>query len=260
MTPYIELTLNRNLFINNLKNSMMKMNLRVTLLILSLFTYACSNSQSTSTKKNLSAVEFQNKMKERPKATVIDVRTPNEFSNGHLQNAVNININSENFNREVNKLDKNKPVFVYCLSGNRSTHAANSMLEAGFKEVYELSGGMIKWRTAGLPETKVTSNSSAEMSSTQLNELLKTDKLVLVDVYADWCAPCKRMSPYIDEIKNEMASKVIVIRINADQNKSLVKELNVTALPTLMLYKNKKVIWTNAGFLTKEEIVSHFTN
>jgi thioredoxin-like negative regulator of GroEL len=67
------------------------------------------------------------------------------------------------------------------------------------------------------------------------------------------------MAPFIDEIKNEMASKVIVIRINADQNKSFVKELNVTALPTLILYKDKKVIWTNAGFLTKEEIVSHFT-
>lgn len=237
----------------------MRMNLRVTLLLLSLFTYACSNSQSTSTKSNLSAVEFQKKIQDLPNTPVIDVRTPGEFNGGHLQNAVNININSENFNREVNKLDKNKPVFVYCLSGNRSGYAANSMRDAGFKEVYELYGGMIKWRAAGLPETKVASTSDPEMSSSQFNELLKTDKLVLVDVYADWCAPCKRMAPFIDEIKSEMASKVIVIRINADQNKSLVRELNVTALPTLMLYKNKKVIWTNAGFLTKEEIVSHFT-
>jgi thioredoxin len=238
---------------------MMKMNLRVTLLMLSLFTYACSNSQSTSTKSNLNAVEFQKKMQELPNAPVVDVRTPDEFNNGHLQNAVNININSENFNQEVNKLDKSKPVFVYCLSGNRSARAAKSMRETGFKEVYELYGGMMKWRAAGLLETKTSSTSAPEMSPSQFNELLKTDKLVLVDVYADWCAPCKKMAPFIDEIKNEMASKVIVIRINADQNKSFVKELNVTALPTLILYKDKKVIWTNAGFLTKEEIVSHFT-
>lgn len=228
--------------------------------MLGLFTYACSNSQSTSTKSNLSAVEFQKKMQELPKAPVIDVRTPDEFSNGHLQNAVNININNESFDSEVNKLDKNKPVFVYCLSGHRSARAGKNMRETGFKEVYELSGGMMKWRAAGLPETKITTTPPLEMSSAQFNVLLKTDKLVLVDVYADWCAPCKRMAPSIDEIKNEMASKVIVIRVNADQNKLLVKELNVTALPTLMLYKDKKMIWTNAGFLTKEEIVSHFTN
>ncbi|NOU17436.1 MAG: conjugal transfer protein TraF [Bacteroidales bacterium] len=238
----------------------MRMNLRITLLMLGLFTYACSNSQSTSTKSNLSAVEFQKKMQELPKAPVIDVRTPDEFSNGHLQNAVNININNESFDSEVNKLDKNKPVFVYCLSGHRSARAGKNMRETGFKEVYELSGGMMKWRAAGLPETKITTTPPLEMSSAQFNVLLKTDKLVLVDVYADWCAPCKRMAPSIDEIKNEMASKVIVIRVNADQNKLLVKELNVTALPTLMLYKDKKMIWTNAGFLTKEEIVSHFTN
>lgn len=227
--------------------------------MLSLFAYACSNSQSTSTKSSLSAVEFQKKMQELPNAPVIDVRTPDEFNNGHLQNAVSININSENFNQEVNKLDKSKPVFVYCLSGHRSARAGKNMREMGFKEVYELSGGMMKWRAAGLPETKVASASAPEMSSLQFNELLKTDKLVLVDVYADWCAPCKRMAPFIDEIKNEMTGKAVVIRINADQNKSLVKELNVTALPTLILYKDKKVIWTNAGFLTKEEIVSHFT-
>jgi len=107
---------------------------------------------------------------------------------------------------------------------------------------YDLSGGMIKWRVAGLPETSGKKSAVAEMSQSQFNNLLNTDKLVLVDVYADWCAPCKKMAPSLDEIKKEMEGKVSVVRINADQNKTLVTGLKVTALPTLLLYKNKKLI------------------
>lgn len=235
----------------------MRKKFQVLLFILSVFAYSCSNGQSISSKVNLNAADFQKKIQELPKAPIVDVRTPDEFSNGHIQNAINININSANFDQQINKLDKNKPVLVYCLSGSRSAYAANSMRAQGFKEVYELSGGMIRWRAAGLSETRVATPTSNEMSLTQFNELLKTDKLVLVDVYADWCAPCKKMAPYLEEIQKELNTTVTVVRINADQNRTLSASLKVNALPTLMLYKNKAVIWSNTGFQTKEEIKSH---
>lgn len=206
--------------------------------------------------QNLSAVDYQKKLAELPNAPVVDVRTPDEFNQSHLKNAINININDENFPNQIGKLDKSKPVFVYCLSGSRSSYAARFMLSQGFKTVYDLAGGMIKWRTAGLPEVSSKQVAKAEMTQSQFNNLLNTDKLVLVDVYADWCAPCKKMAPSLIEIQKEMGAKVEVVKINADQNKTLVKSLNVSALPTLMLYKNKKLIWTNSGFLTKEEIVN----
>jgi thioredoxin len=208
--------------------------------------------------QNLSPADFQKKMVELPNAPVIDVRTPGEFTQSHLKNAINININDSNFPSLINKFDKSRPVFVYCLSGSRSAYAANYMHSLGFKNIFELSGGIIKWRGAGLPETSGNTVSVAEMSISQFNNLLNTDKLVLVDFYADWCAPCLKMAPFLEDIKKEMSGKVVVVRINADQNKSVVKELNVSALPTLMVYKNKKVIWSNTGFQTKEEIVSHF--
>jgi thioredoxin 1 len=207
--------------------------------------------------QNLIPADFQKKISELQNAPIIDVRTPDEFNKSHLKNAINININDENFGNLINKLDKNKPVLLYCLSGSRSAYAARFMRSQGFKEIYDLSGGMITWRAAGLPETSGKTSTVAEMNLFQFNNLLNTDKLVLVDVYADWCAPCKKMAPSLDEIKKEMEGKVSIVRINADQHKNLVKDLKVSALPTLLLYKNKKLIWSNAGFLTKDEIISH---
>jgi thioredoxin 1 len=237
----------------------MRKNFQVLLVILSVFAFSCSNGQSSS-KVNLAANDFQKKIEELPKAPIVDVRSPEEFTNGHIVNAINININSDSFEREINKLDKSKPVLVYCLSGSRSSYAARAMRAEGFKEVYELSGGMIRWRAAGLGETKGATTTSTEMSMAQFNDLLKTDKLVLVDVYADWCAPCKKMAPYLEEIQKEMNATVTIVRINADQNRTLSAVLKVNALPTLILYKNKTVIWSNTGFQTKDEIKSHLGN
>lgn len=228
----------------------MKKNISIlTILIFGISTFSLG--------QNLNSIDFQKKIKDLPNAPIIDVRTPSEFNQSHLKNAVNLSINSDNFVSQIGKYDKSKPIFVYCLSGSRSAYAQNLMQSQGFKEVYNLSGGLIKWRAAGLPETTDKTNSTSEMSSSQFKELLNTDKLVLVDVYAEWCAPCKKMAPSLEEIKTEMASKVNLVRINADQNKNIVQELKVSALPTLLLYKNKKLIWSNVGFLTKEDILSH---
>lgn len=157
--------------------------------------------------------------------------------------------------KKAKLLDKSKPVFVYCLSGGRSSSAANKMRSDGFKEVYELSGGIMKWRGANLPETTDNAVVSNGMSKQQFDALLSSDKLVLIDFYADWCAPCKKMKPYLEEISKDMADKVVVIRINADDNQALCKELKIDALPVLQLYKNKTLSWTNTGFIEKAEVV-----
>jgi thioredoxin len=115
----------------------------------------------------------------------------------------------------------------------------------------------MKWRGAGLPETTDNNiSSSTGMTMQQFVELLNSNKLILIDFYAEWCAPCKRMAPYLEEISKDMNEKVQVVRINSDENIALCKELKIDALPTLQLYKNKKLSWTNSGYLSKEEIVN----
>jgi thioredoxin len=216
---------------------------------------SCSSGQTNGIKTNLSATEFADKIKELPTATLIDVRTPDEFSKGHLANANNYDWNGTEFDNQIAPLDKSEPVFVYCLSGGRSSSAANKMRSDGFTQVYEMDGGIMKWRGANLPETTDNAVVSNGMSKQQFDALLISDKLVLIDFYADWCAPCNKMKPYLEEISNDMADKVVVIRINADDNHALCKELKIDALPVLQLYKNKTLSWTNAGFIEKAEVV-----
>jgi len=216
---------------------------------------SCTNGQTNGTKTNLSAIEFADKMKELPNAPILDVRTPDEFSKGHLVNALNYDWNGNEFAKQIAPLDKSKPVFVYCLSGGRSSSAANKMRSDGFTQVYEMDGGIMKWRSANLPETTNNKVLSTGMTKQQFDALLHSDKLVLIDFYADWCAPCKKMKPYLDEISKDMVDKVVVIRINADDNQALCKELKIDALPVLQLYNNNALTWTNTGFIDKAEVV-----
>lgn len=230
----------------------MKKYIIVALVTFSIILNGCSTGQSQNSKTNLTAVEFAEKIKELSNAPIIDVRTPDEFAGGHLQNAQNIDISGNGFEQQIETLDKSKPVFVYCLSGGRSASAAGAMRGAGFKEVYELDGGIMKWRGANLPETtSLATTKITGMSKTDYEKLFDTNKVVLVDFYADWCGPCKQMKPDIDAITNEMVDKVIVVRINADDNAELCKELQIDALPTIKVYKNKALTWSNVGYIDK---------
>ncbi|MEM3506971.1 MAG: rhodanese-like domain-containing protein [Candidatus Bathyarchaeia archaeon] len=85
---------------------------------------------------------------------IIDLRTLEEFENEHIEGAINLNYYSETFMNELNELDKNKTYLIYCRSGARSKSVLGLMNEFGFKEVYEISGGIIAWKAEGLPTTK----------------------------------------------------------------------------------------------------------
>lgn len=218
---------------------------------------ACSNSNGTSSDSTLTAADFAARMKQVPAAQVLDVRTPGEFEKGHLEHAMNIDWNGSSFQRETATLDKSKPVFVYCLSGGRSAAAAEQLRADGFKEVYELKGGLMKWRAAGLSETTENEATASNQGLTleQFNRLAASAPMVLIDFYADWCVPCKKMKPYLDEISRDMAGEVLVIRINADDNTALCRELHVDALPVLQLYRQGSVSWTHEGYIGKEEVI-----
>jgi len=223
--------------------------------LLSLF--ACSNIE-TSSAQALTAKAFSDKLDATPLAQLIDVRTPGEFNGGYIKNAVNMDWNNVNFSKEATKLDKNNPVFVYCLSGGRSAAAAASLRKSGFKEVIELQGGIMAWQAANLPLSNLNER-EAGMSMTDYEKLLDTNEKVLVDFYAAWCAPCKKMKPYLDEISQTMKGEVKVIRIDIEANPELTKRLNITSIPVLHLYEHQKLTWENTGYIEKEEVVKILT-
>lgn len=86
-----------------------------------------------------------------PNFVILDVRTPQEFADGYVANATNIDFYSATFEDELDALDKEKTYLIYCKSGGRSSQALGIMDELGFQEVYNLSGGISAWQDAGLP-------------------------------------------------------------------------------------------------------------
>ena len=120
-------------------------------LALSLFITVVSVAQD---KKTVSADEFQKGISDQ-KAIIVDVRRPEEFKEGHIKGAINVNWqNPEEFKEKTAKLDKSKPVYLYCLGGVRSDKAADYLLQSGFKTVIALDGGIKAWNEAGKPVTK----------------------------------------------------------------------------------------------------------
>ena len=111
--------------------------------------FSCSTSSTTLTAqtstKKVSKAEFTELMK-KSGAQLIDVRTSREFSNGFIEGSKNIDYNGDSFEKQIKKLDKNKPVLVYCAAGGRSENAAELLKEWGFKEIYDLEGGYNAWK------------------------------------------------------------------------------------------------------------------
>jgi rhodanese-related sulfurtransferase len=91
---------------------------------------------------------------EARKPVILDVRTPDEFAEGHLEGAKNIDFNAKDFAERLGKLDKEKPYLVHCRSGGRSGRSLATFEKLGFKKLYHLDGGILAWEDAGLPVVK----------------------------------------------------------------------------------------------------------
>lgn len=128
----------------------MKNILIVALSVLSISLTACGQTNSeevtnsetvAQTAKRVSKQEFKEYLTEHPNVALIDIRTPSEYSAGTISNATNIDFYSPAFKAEIDKLDKNEPVLIFCMSGGRSSKALSMMKDLGFDHVLELEGG-----------------------------------------------------------------------------------------------------------------------
>ena len=89
----------------------------------------------------------------------------------------------------------------------------------------------------------------------EINEIINSSKPTLVDFYADWCSPCKIMSPIIEQTKNSVGEDATVLKIDVDNNREVVRKYQIRSIPTLLIFKEGEVVWRQSGVPQKEMIV-----
>ncbi len=90
------------------------------------------------------------------------------------------------------------------------------------------------------------------------DEVLKSKLPVIVDFWAEWCGPCKMLSPILEELSDEMKNEINVIKVNLDENQDLAMKYSIRSIPTLLLFKDGNLVDTKVGLLPKSEIVTWF--
>lgn len=214
---------------------------------------ACFNVQA---QEKIDAKKME-EMIAKPQTQILDVRTAEEYQGGHIPNSTNIDWKEkEAFAKAIESLDKEQPVYVYCLGGGRSKQAAQYLTQQGF-QVFDYSGGMMDWRNAEKPEIKPNGGKAAAgMSTEDFDKAINSADVVLVNFSAAWCVPCQELKPTIEKIEKEQSAKVKVLKLDADQNKELMKVLNVRGIPQLTLYRKGEIAWSKAGVPTEAEIMA----
>lgn len=221
-----------------------------------LITFQLISCQKQNSKviETLDSKLYSEKLDSTENPQLLDVRTPDEYAVEHLENAKNVDWNGSNFVSNAEKLDKSKPVFVYCKVGGRSNQAANKLSELGFQKIYNLEGGIMKWNGKKSSNSTITPTG---MTSLDFDKIIHSDKKVIINFSAKWCAPCKKMAPYLRKMETELKDGISLKRLDADENKTLLESMKLDGLPVILIYEDGKEVWRNIGYLSEEDLRKH---
>ena len=188
---------------------------------------------------------------QQPAIQVFDVRTAQEFNTGHLPNALQADYtNKTEFADRVQYLDKQKPVYIYCLSGGRSSAAAQWMRENGFAKVVEMDGGIRSWKQAGKPLQGAVTEKQLAVSDFKTS--IKSG-WVLVDVGAEWCPPCRTMAPVLEQFLQQHP-QVKLVKVDGGRDQEVMQSVKANTLPTFIAYKDGKEAGRKQGVVTLAEL------
>lgn len=208
---------------------------------------ALSETESVAqTGGTISVAAFEQKLK-TPGIQILDVRTAGEYQGGHFNNSLQANwLDQKEFADRVQHIDKSNPVLVYCASGVRSAEAMNWMKQNGFSDVSNLRGGISAWRMEGKPlESKAARE---ELSMAAFAASTKTGT-ILVDIGAEWCPPCVKMEPVLQQLQKEKGNQFNLVKVDGGIDIEVMKQLRSEGLPTFIVFKNGKETWRKQGIV-----------
>jgi len=218
-------------------------------IVMMMLMFSCTqHSQNTQAIQLLSVQSYADALESTAGASIIDVRTPEEYKGGHLKEAVNFNIYDSDFDARIGKLDRKSPVFVYCKAGGRSAEAAERMKKMGFTSIFDLKGGYMAWSAAGLESTAAEIVVEEKFTISDFEKLTHSQTPILIDYYAPWCGPCKKMEPILTKLSAEYAGKVQIVRVNVDEASNVVKQQKIENIPVVSTFKNGQEVTRVSGF------------
>ncbi len=225
---------------------------RIALILLLLVAVSCDN-RAQKKRDELPPLEYA-KALEAGGVQLLDCRTAEEFRSGHLKGALQADwTDRQQFAERTKHLDKNRPVYVYCLSGGRSDAAAEYLRKQGHTEVVNMSGGVSAWKRADLP-IESEDPTRKQTSRSDYDALASSAPTVIVDFGAEWCPPCRKMEPIINGFMKDKSEKTVrLVKMDGGAETDLMKALRVEALPTFILYHNGIESKRLQGVMTAEE-------
>ena len=104
------------------------------------------------------------------------------------------------------------------------------------------------------------SNNTVDIKSDNFEDLvIKSEKLVILDFWAEWCGPCKAIAPILDEISNEFSDKVLIGKVNIDKESELAEKNGIRSIPTLFFFRNGEIVHQEVGLQSKQALVDNIT-
>lgn len=94
----------------------------------------------------------------------------------------------------------------------------------------------------------------------KFSEIVDSETPVLIDFFAEWCGPCKMITPILNDLKNDLGEQVKIVKIDVDKNPSISNSQQIRSIPTLMLFKKGKMLWRKSGVPTKVELKNLIVN
>jgi thioredoxin len=95
------------------------------------------------------------------------------------------------------------------------------------------------------------------MTSLDFDKIIHSDKKVIINFSAKWCAPCKKMAPYLRKMETELKDGISLKRLDADENKTLLESMKLDGLPVILIYEDGNEVWRNIGYLSEEDLRKH---